>query len=366
MANFLFGCLKTETESFFLFLAPATSLLGIGGKLTFRFNLSLISWPAQKTLKVWIISLFLFSFGIAQAQAGQPLPRNTLAVEYWQKGKIDFTYTKPGFSRQSLHNVQSFSKSILTLIIGIAVEKKIIRDLDENVAPLLWPESPKKIQLSWRELLSMRSGFPSTSRSAYGAWVSQRNWVNFFLGKPQKDQKDFSYSTGDSHLLAVALEKTLPGGLEVFAKKEFFTPLGIKRVVWDRDPQGNVFGGNNLRISFGDSWKIGSLVLKQGKVDEKQILPTTWIAEMMKSHATPENEFVEFQVRGYGYLWWLVRVNNQDGSCALGYGGQFLCLFPKISAQFLLFSRIPKSAAEILPHYQEIQQLLKKLIPPAD
>ena len=306
---------------------------------------------------ILLISLFLQ----LPAQASEKLPSQTLAVQFRRGNETILQYTKPGFSLDRLHNVQSLSKSILSLLTGIAVETKAISSLQENISPQLWPNDPAKFNLNFEELLSMRSGLPSTSRGSYGSWVTKKNWVNYFLQKKQNAEKPFSYSTGDSHLLAVILGKKV-GGLEKFAWDKLFTPLGIKTAVWDHDPQGNVFGGNNLSLSFASVWKLGELVLNSGKYNEQQLVPASWLTKVVEKHASPPDEFVDFTVRGYGYFWWLVRVNDEDGICALGYGGQFLCLFPRIKGQFLIFSEVPKDVAKVRRHYQEIQKLLQSLV----
>jgi CubicO group peptidase (beta-lactamase class C family) len=203
--------------------------------------------------------------------------------------------------------------------------------------------------------------------------VSSKNWVDFILRRKREEKPKFNYSTGDSHLLAVALRKKVDS-LAGFARKYLFDPLQIKNATWDHDPQGNEFGGNNLQLSFAAVRRWGAALLESGAYKGKEVIPSTWVREMWKHQSEAPAEFVEFAVTGYGYYWWKVRVNEIDGNCALGYGGQFLCLFPAVNAQFTIFSRTPR-AAKLREHYREIQALLKQLVkrkattkawPPAD
>lgn len=290
------------------------------------------------------------------------VPKQALRIEFRKGEKIRFEYMRPGAKREALHNTQSLSKSVLALLVGIARDQGTIQDLDEGLAPLLWKGNPKKFRVSWRELLTMHSGFPSTSREAYGKWVAEKNWVDYFLRQKQSEPREFSYSTGDSHLLAVALERRLPGSLDDFAREHFFAPLGIARAVWARDPQGNIFGGNNLQLTFTDVVKIGQMVLNGGRAGDRKVVSRAWIQEMLGKQTVTPPDFVEFQTRGYGYYWWLIRIKDEDGACALGYGGQFLCIFPRIQAQFTIFSRAPENPASLRVHYREIQDLLHSLL----
>lgn len=311
-----------------------------------------LSLPLFYNAAMWL-ALF-FSVVLAAAPAA---PRHALALEYRHGTKLLHFYEAPGFRRERLHNVQSLSKSVLALLVGIARERDLI-EIDENIGPFL---GANHVNLSWRDLLTMRSGFPSTSRGNYGAWVSSPNWVEYIFRRKQ-GKKEFSYSTGDSHLLAVALKRKLSGRLQDFAREHLFRPLGIERVVWDKYPQGNEFGGNNLRLSFEAVSRLGRMLLDDGRWQQKRIVSSEWIQEMWEKQTEAPDEFVQFQVRGYGYFWWLVKVNEIDGVCALGYGGQFLCLFPKLGTQFTLFSRTPKSPAALKEHYREVQDWLRRLV----
>lgn len=298
--------------------------------------------------------LWIFFFLVPATHAA---PRFTLAYEYSVEGKVRDSYRAKDFSLSRKHNVQSLSKSILSLLVGIALDQKKMTSLEEDVAPLLWKANSKKFRLSWKDLLTMQSGLPSTSRGNYGRWVGSKDWISYFQRFDQATSRSFSYSTGDSHLLAVALERKLKEKIPTFANRELFHPLGIRNAGWDKDPQGNTFGGNNLELSFLEVKTLGQALLSANPPVKSSYLKQAWSVQ-----ATTPEEFVEFSTRGYGFYWWLIEVRKTRGVCALGYGGQFLCLFPERKAQFTIFSRIPKNHSEIREHYQEIQRLLEKLV----
>jgi CubicO group peptidase (beta-lactamase class C family) len=310
-----------------------------------------------RTLFLFILLMLWAGASFARAdEKKRPLaPENTLAVGFWKDGREVYSFRKEYAEKP--HNIKSLAKGVLAVLIGIAREQGAITDLDEDVSPLLWKNSQEP--LSWRALLTMRSGLPSTSGGAYGAWVSSPDWIEFFNGKPRKE--GFSYSTGDSHLLAVALRKRIGRPLSSFAEDSLFAPLGIENARWDRDPQGNEFGGNNLHLTFADVSRIGQTLLREGVFRGKTVVPEKWIGEMWDQKTEAVEEFVGFQVKGFGYHWWIVETAGTEGKCALGYGGQFLCLFPERNAQFVILSDTPESK-QLRKHYKKVQELLQALL----
>lgn len=227
-------------------------------------------------------------------------------------------------------NVKSASKSVLSALIGIALERERIPGVDVAVAELL-PEhadllaAPPRDGITLRHLLSMTAGLESTSGAAYGAWVSGDHWLRGALSRPvvAAPGREFVYSTGSSHVVAAILERaTRPRGLVRWAREVLFDPAGIGRVSWQRAPEGLPFGGNNMAMTPLDLARFGRLWLVGGDNEGDRIVPAAWVA----AATTPAAEGWPERYGAYGLGWWLP---GGGPFLAVGFGGQFLWVDPE-------------------------------------
>lgn len=238
-----------------------------------------------------------------------------------------------------LHNVKSASKSLLSLLTGIAVEEGELRGVDERVAPLLGRDlADGKGEIRLRHLLSMTTGLESTSGEGYGAWVSAGDWTAAALGRPLLGPpgEGFRYSTGNSHVLAAVLERATGGDLLDFARRELFDPLGIGRVSWQESPEGVRFGGNNLSMTPRDLARVGWMLLQGGRWGDRQVVPAEWIERSTRQRMQTPEEWGE-RYGDYAWLWWLPR-GHGEAYTAVGYGGQFLYVAPEAGVAVVLTS----------------------------
>lgn len=232
-------------------------------------------------------------------------------------------------------NIKSASKSLLSALVGIALERGELESLDQTVADLLpdraanLPEAKRRITLG--NLLSMESGLESTSGDAYGAWVASRDWATAALGQPTDGTpgETFAYSTGNSHLVAAILTRATGEDLLAYARRHLLEPLDMTVTAWDRAPEGVRFGGNNLSMSPRDLARLGQLYLQGGRWGERQIVPEAWVERSTRRHAVGWPH----RYGAYGYLWWIPPgADDEPWSwfAAIGYGGQFLVVVPEL------------------------------------
>ena len=256
-------------------------------------------------------------------------PINSFQVSYRGR-KIIEDYHR-GISSRTPVNVKSVSKSILSGLTGIALEEGIIEELDRPAADIL-PElfstvdNRQKKDITLRHLLLMRSGLRSTSAESYGRWVSSANWKKSALQQPleEKPGTNTSYSTGDSHLLAAALQRELGGqDLLNYARRRLFQPLGEEIFGWQRSPEGIRFGGNNLSIYPPALMKIGEMYLNGGRYNGRQIIPRWWVEKSFRPLVDDtKNGF------SYGYYWWVGDFGGREVKFAWGHAGQFIFIVP--------------------------------------
>ena len=245
-------------------------------------------------------------------------------------------------------NVKSVAKSLLSLLVGIAIEQGHLAGVRQPIGvffPDYFERRPDaaKEAITIQDLLTMRAGLASTSIHNYGRWVLSDNWVEFALDQPLVEQPgaEMIYSTGSSHLLSVILTRATGMSTREYADRYLFGPLGIEIGGWDRDPQGYYMGGNNMALSPAALLKLGTMVMAGGVHDGRQIVPRAWIAESMqvytRSHYNPYD---------YGYLWWQRELDGYTVHFAWGNDGQYLLMIPALKTVIAIASRSGASNPE--------------------
>lgn len=245
-------------------------------------------------------------------------------------------------------NVKSVAKSIVSLLVGIAIERGHLRRVRQPIGEF-FPEyfeanpDPEKQAITIQDLLTMRAGLASTSRRNYGRWVQSDDWVEYVLDQPLIDAPGggMIYSTGSSHLLSAILTRATGTSTRAFAERHLFEPLGITLGGWDRDPQGYYFGGNNMALSPAALLKLGTMVMNGGVHDGRQIVPRAWIAESMRVYTRSR-----FNPYDYGYGWWQRELRGYTVQFAWGNGGQFLVMIPELKTVVAIVSRSGEPVAE--------------------
>ena len=247
-------------------------------------------------------------------------------------GELLIEAHRMGMRADRTTNVKSVGKSIISLLVGIAIEQGHLSGVQQPIGDF-FPDyfkrrpDPEKESITIQDLLTMRAGLASTSRRNYGRWVLSDNWVEFALAQPLVEQpgEEMIYSTGTSHLLSVILTRATGMSTREFADRYLFEPLGIKVGGWDRDPQGYYLGGNNMALSPSALLKIGTMVMNLGVYNRKQIVPRTWIAESMQIYTRSH-----FNPYDYGYGWWQRELNGYTVQFAWGNGGQYILMIPAL------------------------------------
>jgi CubicO group peptidase (beta-lactamase class C family) len=246
------------------------------------------------------------------------------------------------------HDVKSASKSLLSALVGIALERGVLRSVEQTVAELLPPAAfaglgPAKRQITVEDLLTMRSGLGSTSGEHYGAWVAHRDWVRAALERPLEHPPGtrFTYSTGNSHLLSAILTHATGRSTRELFREWLGEPLGIEVDGWERSPRGIDMGGNAFRISPDELAAFGRLYLAGGTWEGRRVLPESWITASTRRHSAGWPD----RYGAYGYLWWKPP-GRRDAYLAVGYGGQFLYVDPPTDTLVVVTSsHAPKGAA---------------------
>ena len=263
--------------------------------------------------------------------AAAALPRlHSLLVSH--RGQLTLEYYAKGYGPTRLANIKSASKSIISALVGIAIERQAIPGVDEPI--VRWfPElrkdpDPRKQTITVEDLLTMRSGLGSTSGGEYGPWVRSANWVRYALNRPMVSDPRTSmvYSTGTSHILSAILTKATGRTTHRFAVESLAKPAGIALAPWMRDPQGIYFGGNEMQMTPPQMIRLGELYLNRGRAGGQQVVPAEWVEQS----CTPRTRSRWDGDREYGYGWWIQDFDGHRACFAWGFGGQYIMVFRQL------------------------------------
>ena len=239
------------------------------------------------------------------------------------------------------HNIKSASKSILSILVGIAIEEGYLEGVDQQIGeffPDYFASNPDsaKMAITIGNLLTMRSGLASTSRGSYGRWVISDNWIEYKLDQPLTGRPgiDRNYSTGNTHLLSVILTRATGMSTRAFANRYLFNPMDIELGGWDRDPQGFYLGGNNMALRPRDMVKVGKLMMDMGEFEGKQLISPDWIVESVTPVTGRRPGVIN-----YGYLWFRRQSAGLEMVYAYGNGGQYILIVPEIEAVIAVTTR---------------------------
>jgi len=236
------------------------------------------------------------------------------------------------FQRDLPHDVASVTKSVTSLLVGMAIDRGLIKGVQEP-ALNFFPEraaavaDEQKKRLTLEHLLTMTSGFCHSYRDGEaqpGAMRLSPDGVRFMLDQPLVTAPGsvFAYCSLAPHLLSAVVTRATGLNELEFARKNLFGPLGITRVEWPADSQGNSSGWGDLFIRPIDLAKIGYLLLGRGLWQGTRIVFEEWIQVSTRPHV------FESDTTGYGYLWWMP-LSTPGLYEARGRGGQRLSLWPR-------------------------------------
>jgi len=279
------------------------------------------------------------SFDSAVARAASLAPLQTLLVAV--DGEILVDEGFHGHSTTAPTNIKSASKSIISALVGIAIERGILDGTDQAIAPILKDKlpanpDPRLSEITVGNLLSMQAGLERTSGSNYGGWVASRDWVANALGRPfvADPGGPMLYSPGSSHLLSAILTRE-SGRSTLALANDWLGDAGVRITSWERDPQGIYLGGNQMAMSARSLLAFGELYRNGGKTAQgRQVVPADWVAASWQPRTNSR-----FSGDAYGYGWFERNLAGENVHFAWGYGGQMLYIVPSLKLTVVMTSQ---------------------------
>jgi CubicO group peptidase (beta-lactamase class C family) len=251
-----------------------------------------------------------------------------------------------------LHELQSATKSVTSMLLGIALREKATTGVTVKTPVLRLAAArhyvPKhtdarKRAMTIEDLLTMQSGlawresgyaYTSGSGNDVMTMLKTKSWTNYVIDRPMATQPGttFVYDTGTSHLVSATVSVLTGRPAAALAAKRLFAPLGIRKYKWLSAPEGVNAGGFGLQLQPRELAKLAFLYLHHGRWDGRQIVPAGWVEESTTDHvADPHFE--------YGYLWWLDRA---DGYAYMaGLYGQLAVVVPGKDLVAVIMSHLP-------------------------
>ena len=270
-----------------------------------------------------------------------------------------------GSSAEHVHTLQSDSKSVTSLLVGIALKQGYLRSLDQRVLDFFPDYAPfrnldqRKEAMTRRDLITMRGGFDWSEANYSTSPLAQLNtcrcdWLRFVLDWPMWEApgERWEYNSGGVILLGGALVRATGQPIHQFAREQLFTPLGIQGAFWYvglPDNLAHTGGGLNMRAS--DMARIGYLLLKKGKWAGQQIVSEAWLKESTQ-HWTQPSWTLGGYPADYGYLWWLLPVNKPgkpsqpDIYTAAGSRDQWIFVIPRYEMVVVVTGNTSSTFAE--------------------
>jgi CubicO group peptidase (beta-lactamase class C family) len=298
-----------------------------------------------------------------------------------KNGNLIYEQYFNGFKKDSLHDSRSSFKSITSLLVGIAIDKGLIKDVNQKVYTF-FPGyktfenyDDRKKSMTIKDLLEMRSGFDceefNDTKICEDDMVNTNDWVKFALDLPMKNDpgKIWAYTSCDPMIISGIIRHAAHMSIMDFAKKYLFAPMGIVNYKWTVDPSGNGMTAGSFYIRPDDMMKIGQMVKDAGVYKGKTIISAKWIKESTTATILiPDFSFVKSsrstiaipQPTYYGYYWYREQLKTkgytEDLLFASGNGGQYIIIIKKLDMVIVFTQgnyndRRAKQAFDILARY---------------
>jgi CubicO group peptidase (beta-lactamase class C family) len=251
-----------------------------------------------------------------------------------------YNYFDPGwhpyYHGSDLHTMQSVSKTVTSVIYGVAYTRGDFKDgLDTPVLKFFDVAKVKNVddrkrRMTLKDVLTMSTGLDWNEELPYddprndaSVMEATDDWVQYVIDRPMATEpgKLFNYSSGATELLASIFQKETGQDIDAYGEKYLFAPLGITHH-WKRNYIGVVDTEGGLYLNGDGLAKIGYLYLHDGMWGGKLIVSKDWVRASVTPQIDAEEGFK------YGYKWWLYPLNGKFVWMARGFGGQELMAFP--------------------------------------
>lgn len=266
-----------------------------------------------------------------------------LAVEQYFDGADEswgHPLDNPQHGPDMLHDMRSVTKSVVSLLYGIALAEGRVPDTSTRLFDAL-PDyaalatTPLQRRITIGHVLSMRMGIAWNEDMTYAdprngerEMEAAKDRNHYVLSRPMAEApgKRWVYCGGATALLGLLIARGTGQRLEAYAAERLFAPLGIFEWEWVNGSDGFAAASSGLRLKARDMARIGQLMLDRGQAFGNRVVPPGWLAVSFKPRAVVESGL------HYGYQWWIGHLlqSGKPWAAAFGNGGQRLFVIPSL------------------------------------
>lgn len=285
-----------------------------------------VSTPAKQGLDPLLVAELYYNATELETIYGLLVIKNgyLIAEDYFNRGSID-----------NKNELQSATKSVTSALVGVALERGCLSSVDQKMMEF-FPEfagqldDPRKEQITIRDMLQMRSGYPNEETGGPALWDALKSGDYMPLIEDVQLTRDpgteFQYSGLTSHWVGVIVARACEMNLKSFAQEYLFSPIDADVGEWLMLLDGYYSGLAGLHVSARDMAKLGMLYINDGQYDGKQLLSANYVRVSLQRYSEDLPTSGYFRDRGYGYQWWSARVGDRYFNYAYGHGGQLVIL----------------------------------------
>jgi len=291
-----------------------------------------ISTPAEQGLDSMLVAELYYNAAELETLYGLLIVKNgyLIAEGYFNEGAVD-----------RKNQLQSATKSVTSALVGVALDQGCLSSVDQKMMDF-FPEladqitDPRKEQITIRDMLQMRSGYPDEETGGPELWEAllSGDYLPLVVDVPLSADPgtEFQYSGLTSHWLGVIVARACGTDLRSFAQEHLFSPIDAEvGDDWIQDRDGYYVGLAGMHLSARDAAKLGLLYLNDGEYDGNRLFPAGWVRDSLQRYSDPaRSSYGYFRDCGYGYQWWSARAGDRYFNYASGHGGQYIVLLDEL------------------------------------
>lgn len=305
-------------------------------------------WPTTSPEAAGLSPARLHALERALADGAFP---KTDSVVVARQSQLVYEWYGRGTAPATLRNTRSVTKTVTSMLIGIAIDQGYLADVSVPIVSLLddWlpvaHPDPRKAAITLEDFLTMSSALACNDNDPDSPGNEERmyplpDYVRFTLDLPVRPldgpavtgERIFSYCTAGVATLGGVLERATGASVPDFAVRYLFDPLGIQSLTWQFSPSGLAMTGGGLCLTSRDLLKVGQLYLDGGRWQGVRVVSEDWIRASTRTHAQVDAH------TAYGYLWWLRPFAGADAWLMSGNGGNKVAVFPSLQLVVVITS----------------------------
>lgn len=273
-----------------------------------------------------------------------------------------------GMTAENLQAVNSVTKSVASMLVGMAIQQGKIKSLSETVGALLPAAAAKApgsaaLSITLEQILTGTSGLVYDFQTDMRALDTADDPVAFVLGLPvdPKSVGRWVYNDAAVSLLSPILVQAQGMPVDQLAQRDLLQPLGIEQVAAAKDKAGNFMSYRGLRLRPRDLAKLAWTMANDGRWGDKQIVPPQWVKDSTSARVATPWSAAPIQKSSYGYLWFTGHLGKRPVFWAWGYGSQFALVVPSLQLAITTTATNP-SPRELDAQNKAVMSVVAKVV----